>query len=206
MGKGILNISLRDNNCVPLRTCWKVELYILTCGGIPIKNFDLPENSLYDQLMAQFPGATITFPDNRIVIKVGVSTGPFINDIYLKVLAGCYKIKARVCFGGNETTNEVMAIVKCEETVCVHLLLPEVKTCGHNFIHPGLLRGVAHYPPRAQVQEHIRFMALAAETDHQILLTETNDRITEATEAGLSNEVTILNEIKLILEEMNTAQ
>lgn len=208
MGKGVLNIAIRDKYCVPIRNCWKVDLHIKTCSGVYVQDFDLPANSINDQLIAQFPGATITVNSGMpISIQTGMPMGGnYLNDIRLEVLRGCYKIKARVCFTGNEDTNEIFKIVKCEEVTCADLLLPETMYCGHGFVHPALLEGIAHNPPREQVKEFVRFMALAADTDHIELIAETDKRMLEAQSAGLTDIYNRLVEIKSILDEMNTTQ
>lgn len=69
--------------------------------------------------------------------------GKTFNHIEVDIPPGCYRIWTRVCHGNNEETSVVMINVRCDETACVNLLLPTVKTCSAHIVHP-LMDKVVH--------------------------------------------------------------
>lgn len=201
MGKGEMNIWIKDQYGVPIQNCWKVELLVRTFTNVPLVQF-CP--SVVQDVQAQYAAASVSIVGDKLVIVAGISTGPYLEDISIKVPPGCYKIKARVCFNKNEDTNEVCVMVRCEERTCVCLLLPEVMDCGKGFIHPGLIAGLKRLAAREMVKEHILFMEKAAEINIPTLRQEVTDRITEATTAQLTSDLPFLQDLGTIIDELLT--
>lgn len=74
--------------------------------------------------------------DQRIMLMP--PSGEHINHIEVDIPPGCYKVWTRVCHGANEETSIQMINVRCGEEVCVNLLLPQVKTCSAQVLHPAM--------------------------------------------------------------------
>lgn len=204
MGKAHLNIWLRDHDCKPLIDCWKVELKIKTCAGVFVQEFD---KTIEQQLLPQFqPDSLINITTDRIIIRNGPSGGPFtqsINHIQLDVPPGCYKIKARVCFKRNEETSEHLSIVSCGAHDCVHLLVPEVMTCGKDIVHPGAVEGIIRYIPHEDVKGFVRVININGNLGIENIKNEAIARLNEADELNLPQiQKDAMNTFVNILNEM----
>lgn len=70
----------------------------------------------------------------RIMIYPG--SGETLNHIELDIPPCAYRIWTRVCHGANEETSIVLQKFKSCECYGVDLLLPTIKTCSANIVHP----------------------------------------------------------------------
>ena len=70
----------------------------------------------------------------RIMIYPG--SGETLNHIELEIPPCAYRICTRVCHGANEETSVVLQKFKGCECYGVDLLLPTIKTCSANIVHP----------------------------------------------------------------------
>lgn len=70
----------------------------------------------------------------RIMIYPG--SGETLNHIELEIPPCAYRIWTRVCHGANEETSIVLQKFKGCECYGVDLLLPTIKTCSANIVHP----------------------------------------------------------------------
>jgi hypothetical protein len=59
-----------------------------------------------------------------------------INHIEMDVLPGCYVVWVRCCYGMNEESSKIALMVQCGDHKCFKLLLPEIKNCSRDIIHP----------------------------------------------------------------------
>lgn len=180
MGYGRLNIWLRFLNCELIPDCWRTDLVIKTCGGVYLIDMD---PSVIERLKAAYPGYTVEINRNyehadRIMMMP--PAGKHINPIEVDVPPGCYVVWTRVCHGGNDETNKVMAIVNCGEEVCVNLLLNDVETCGREFIHPFLARAVEMKLPEKDIAAAAKVIMDVAKKPEKEVTKELENRIKEA--------------------------
>jgi hypothetical protein len=62
--------------------------------------------------------------------------GETLNHIECEVPPGSYIVWVRVCHGNNEETSAFQAVARCGDDVCINLLLPHLKTCSAQVLHP----------------------------------------------------------------------
>ena len=152
MSYGRLNIWLRFLNCELIPDCWRTDLVIKACCGKYLIDMD---PSIIERLQERYPGFTVKVNRNyqgadRILIQP--TPRAYFNHIEVDIPPGCYVIWTRICHGGNEETNKVMAIVDCGQEVCVNLLLNDVETCGKEFVYPFLERAAEMKIPAKDAQ------------------------------------------------------
>jgi len=200
MGRAHLNIWILEHNCVPIKNCWKLDLYIRTCSGEHIQSFD-PD--IIAQLQGQFPAAvTVTDNIDRITIYDSSRTTN-LNHVMLDVVPLCYIIKARVCFDRNEDTSSVVRFLNCEDRACVRLLVPEIQQCGKGIFHPGGLYALRAYVQHPDIKGYIRTLKRAGNLNLADLAQEADQRVIDAGNLGLPPEdIQHLQTFKTLIDEV----
>jgi hypothetical protein len=183
MSYGRLNIWARYSNCELITDCWRQDLVIKTCGGKYLIDID---PAVIGRLKAKYPGYTVAvnrdYHDaDRIMFGYkSPAEGKFVYHVEVDVPPGCYVIWTRVCHGGNEETNKVMAIVHCGEEVCVNLLLDSVETCGGGFLHPFMVNAFKLRLPEKDILLAARAIMAVAQKPEQKVVKELGQRMEEA--------------------------
>jgi hypothetical protein len=184
MGYAKLNIWIRYADCRLVTDQWQTDLVIKTCGsdGTPLVDMD---PTVIEKLQARYPDyQTVAVRDyeheRRIQIYPGGRPRRLFSHVEVDVPPGCYVVWTRVCYGHNEETNKVMVTVRCGEEACLNLLLDAVETCGRNFVHPGLARGVDMDLPEAVLQHGAQFLMAVAGKEKGQVLEELGQRLEEA--------------------------
>ncbi len=135
MGLAHLNIWVRNRDCDLLTDMWRTDLVIQACTGTYLVNM-WPD--IIAQLQARYTGWTITshFYQGAQRIMMMPPVGTYFNHIEVDIPPGCYKVWTRCCHGKNEETSLQLVMARCDEDACVNLLLPELKVCAQQIIHP----------------------------------------------------------------------
>lgn len=206
MGRGHINLWIRNNDCSPLLGCWKLDLKIYTCPGESITLID--PNIINYVHLADSPMATKSLNGDYITFQNPSITDPSINHLDINLPPGCYKINARVCHMNNEETNQAMVIVRCDDHICLNLLLPEVMNCGKGYLVPGLVRAMAinaagqQNIPRHVVKAKIEFENVILGQDIYQFKGVVEEYVADIQGMGLSDYETQLNELNAIVNEM----
>ncbi|MBM4240306.1 MAG: hypothetical protein FJ150_01280 [Euryarchaeota archaeon] len=139
MSYGKLNIWLKHENCNLIDDCWRTDLVIKTCSGVPVVNMD---PKVLRKLKKKYPKWNPMVHDymGERRIKLEPTDGTKINNVEVELPPGCYVVWTRVCYKGNEETNKVLVTVNCAREVCVNLILNSTKTCGKEFLYPFVVR------------------------------------------------------------------
>lgn len=179
MSYGRLNIWLRFLNCELIPDCWRTDLVIKMCCGKYLIDMD---PSVIERLREAYPGYKVevnrNYKDADRILLQPTPRGYF-NHIEVDVPPGCYVVWTRICHGGNEETNKVMAIVDCGQEVCVNLLLNDVETCGKEFIHPFLERAVEMKLPAKDIQAAAKAIMDVARKPEKEVVKELEQRVEE---------------------------
>ena len=189
MSYGRMNIWLRYNDCRIITDCWRTDLVIKTCGGQYLLEMECGD-SVLKKIKEKLPDYSVTAEDYmgertiRIVKPGGYPANKehHINNIVVDVPPGCYMVWTRICYSGNEDTNQVMVIVDCGVEACVNLLLPTVEKCGGGFVFPFVLRAVEMGIARADIVAGARAIIGVANIKPKDFNAELNLRAAEARE------------------------
>lgn len=133
-------------------------------------------------------GYTITshYYQNAWRLMLYPGGGKTLNHIIADIPPGCYKVWTRVCHGNNEETSMVMANAKCDDHLCVNLLLPVVKTCSAQLLHPMMDQIVHQQFLLDDAERLLPFRALmwAAGIGREDVIAQLDYRIQEAQDKG----------------------
>jgi hypothetical protein len=177
MSRAKLNIWLRYADCNLITDCWRTDLVIKTCGGMPLVDMD---PTIVEQLRERYPDyANVLVHDyqgeRRIMLYPG--GGRHLFHVEVDVPPGCYVVWTRICYGRNEETNKVMVVVGCGDEACVSLLLDDVRTCSKQLLHPLLERGALANLPRRELQVAAGVLMAVAEMPKKQVLAELGERL-----------------------------
>lgn len=188
MSYGKLNIWLRNLDCSLIRSCWRTDLVIKACCGGNLVDMDPTIIEQLRQRYSDYDNVRVHDykGEKRILLQPG--GGEKFNHIEVDVPPGCYVIWTRVCYGHNEETNKVMAIVDCNKEVCVHLLLNKVETCIDEVLYPYAIRAVDMQQPVKEVGIAIRSLMKAGEISKKDLIGNLEQRLEELEEAKEAQE------------------
>jgi hypothetical protein len=170
MTYGKLNIFLRNSDCRLIKSCWRTDLVIKQCGnGEPLVEMD---PTIIEQLKQRYSDYDHVEIHNyqgevRIKLQPDDTMKQKFNHIEVDVPPGCYVIWTRVCYGDNEETNKVMAIVDCNKEVCVNLLLDRVEACGRGFVYPFGIRAIQMEVPLIEVGVAVNAVLRVANVDKE---------------------------------------
>lgn len=120
----------------------------------------------------------------RIMIYPG--GGETLNHIELEIPPCAYKIWTRVCHGQNEETSVVLHKFKGSHCYGVDLLLPTIKTCSAQIVHP-LMDKIVHEQLLNGDEERLavfKGVMHGAAIGKQAIIEQLNYRIQEAQEKG----------------------
>lgn len=126
------------------------------------------------------------FYQNAWRIMFFPGNGETVNHIEIDIPPGCYRVWTRICHGNNEETSIQMINARCDDHVCVNLLLPTIKTCAAHIIHPIMNRIVKENFLLDDAERLLPFRALmwGAGIGKQEILAQLDYRIQEAQEKG----------------------
>ena len=183
MSYGKLNIWIRNLDCSLIKTCWMTDLVIKMCGnGDPLVDMD---PTIIEQLRHKYADYDIVnvrdYKEHRR-IQLYPGGGEKFNHIEVDVPPGCYVVWTRVCYGKNEETNKVMAIVDCGKEVCVNLLLNDVETCAKELLHPYALQAIDMRLPKKEVEMAIKSLMKVGEIPKKDFIRELEQRLKELQE------------------------
>lgn len=207
MSYGKLDIWLRFKDCSLIDSCWMTDLVIKTCGG---KYFVDMDPDVLDQLRTRYPELRFAVqPDylgeKRINIRPE-EVGKHINHIEVDVPPGCYVVWTRVCYGDNEETNKIMAIVDCGKEVCVNLLLDEVKRCVNDVWYPFGIAAIALEVPDHDIRIAVMAEAKVAGIPDAEVIRELDRRYKELEAAKEPEAREYLEPTKHLMEIMRSPQ
>jgi hypothetical protein len=197
MSYGKLNIWFRNLDCSLVEKCWRTDLVIKSCCGDYLVDMD---PMFLEQLKDKYPNYDISvhkyLGEKRI--KIQPKPGQYLTHIDLKVPPGCYVVWTRVCYGRNEETNKVMAIVDCGKEACVNLLLNKVNRCIREVLYPFAVQAIDKGLPEREVKIAVKALMEAGEIQKKEFVEENEQRIEELQDQKEAFEY--LKPTKLILE------
>jgi len=183
MSYGKLNIWIRNLDCSLVRTCWMTDLVIKTCNGDYLVDMDPSVIEELRKRYSDYDSVKVRYYKKHKRINLRPGGGEKFNHIEVDVPPGCYVVWTRVCYGHNEETNKVMAIVDCGEEVCVNLLLNRVETCANEVLYPYALRAMDKRLPEKEVATAIKSLMEVGEIPKDEFVRELEERLEELQEA-----------------------
>lgn len=182
MTYGKLNIFLRNLDCSLIKTCWRTDLVIKQCGnGEPLVEMDPTIIEQLKQRYSDYDHVEVNDYQGEIRIKLqpdDMKKQTF-NHIEVDVPPGCYIVWTRVCYGDNEETNKVMAIVDCGKEVCVNLLLDTVDTCARGFVYPFGVKAIQMEVPLIEVGVAVNNVLKVANVDKETFVNDLTTKVRE---------------------------
>ena len=180
MGYAKLNIWVKDRKCRLLSNAWRMDLVIQSCSGEYLADMD---EDLISNLTARYPDfrQIVKLPNymGSTRVKLVPAAGKKIYHVEVDVPPGCWIVWARMCHGRNEETNKVLVVAKCDDHICVNLLLNTSTVCAFEGIYPiaidALQRQVGDQPIKDYLQV-VKQVAVVQKADLQAWI---NDRIVE---------------------------